>query len=78
MALDAHLLNILACPQDKGSLLYFEDLNLLYNHRLKRGYKIDEDIPVMLIEEARDVDDAEHAELLAKAEAEGISPNFED
>jgi uncharacterized protein len=77
MALDPQLLTILACPEDKGPLLYFEDEGLLLNPRLKRTYRIEEDIPVMLIEEASEVDDAELARLLAKAEADGISPTFE-
>ena len=33
-------------------------------------------IPVMLIDEANTVDDAEHERLMAKAEAEGIEPTF--
>ena len=36
MALDAQLLDILACPEDKGPLLYFEDEDFLYNPRLQR------------------------------------------
>jgi len=76
MALDSQLLEILACPQDKGPLLYFEDEGLLYNQRLKRSYAIVDDIPVMLIDEASDVEETEHERLLAKAETEGITPTF--
>jgi uncharacterized protein YbaR (Trm112 family) len=77
MSLDPKLLEILACPEDKGPLLYFEDEQVLYNPRLKRKYEIRDDIPVMLIDEAVAADDAEHARLLAKAEADGIKPTFE-
>ena len=77
MALDPQLLDILACPEDKGPLLYFQDEDALYNPRLKRRYAIRDDIPIMLIDEAETVDDEEHARLLAKAEAEGIRPTFE-
>jgi uncharacterized protein YbaR (Trm112 family) len=78
MALDARLLEILACPEDKGPLLYFADERSLYNPRLKRRYAITEDdIPNMLIDEAETVGDAEHDRLLAKAEAEDIKPTFE-
>jgi uncharacterized protein YbaR (Trm112 family) len=77
MALDAKLLEILACPEDKGPLLYFEDEQCLYNPRLKRRYAIRDDIPIMLIDEAESVDDAEHRRLVAKAEQEGIKPTFE-
>jgi uncharacterized protein YbaR (Trm112 family) len=77
MALDPKLLEILACPEDKGPLLYFADEDTLYNPRLKRRYAIRDDIPIMLIDEATSVDDAEHERLLAKAGAEGIKPTFE-
>lgn len=78
MALDPQLLEILACPEDKGPLLYFEDENLLYNPRLQRKYRIDDDIPVMLVDEAEAADDAENERLLAKADATGIEPTFSD
>ncbi len=76
MALDSQLLEILACPDDKGPLLYFEDEGALYNPRLKRRYAIRDDIPIMLVDEAETVSDAEHARLVAKAEADGIQPTF--
>ena len=60
MALDPKLLEILACPEDKGPLLYFEDESSLYNPRLHRRYEVRDDIPIMLIDEAVVVDDAEH------------------
>ena len=78
MALDKMLLDILACPEDKGPLLYFEDEDSLYNPRLKRRYAIRDDIPVMLIDEAETVDDAEHDRLMAKADSEGIEPTFSE
>jgi uncharacterized protein YbaR (Trm112 family) len=77
MALDPRLLEILACPEDKGPLLYFADEDALYNPRLHRRYQIRDGIPVMLIDEAEAVDEPEHARLLAKAESEGIQPTFE-
>ena len=77
MALDPKLLEILACPEDKGPLLYFEDEAALYNPRLKRRYAIRDDIPIMLIDEAETVSDDEHQRLLAKAEADGITPTFD-
>ncbi len=74
MALDPQLLEVLACPEDKGPLLYFEGEETLYNPRLRRRYAVRDDIPVMLIDESETVDDAEHERLMAKAEAEGIEP----
>ena len=73
MALDPQLLEILACPDDKGSLVYFADEDALYNPRLHRRYAITDDIPIMLIDEAETVDDAEHDRLMAKAEADGVA-----
>ncbi len=77
MALDPQLLEILACPEDKGPLLYFEAENSLYNPRLKRRYRVDNDIPVMLIDESEQVEDAEHGRLISKAESDGIEPTFQ-
>jgi uncharacterized protein YbaR (Trm112 family) len=77
VGLDPMLLEILACPEDKGPLLYFADEDALYNPRLRRRYAIREGIPVMLIDEAETVADAEHDRLTAKAEAEGLRPTFE-
>lgn len=77
MTLDSQLLEILACPDDKGPLLYFEDEDRLYNPRLKRSYPIRDDIPIMLIDEADTVDDSTHERLLAKADDQGITPTFE-
>ncbi|MCB9389116.1 MAG: Trm112 family protein [Acidimicrobiia bacterium] len=76
MALDPKLLAILACPEDKGPLLYLEDEDILYNPRLARVYRVQDGIPVMLIEEAETVDAGEDARITAKAQAEGIQPTF--
>ncbi|MBW3580155.1 MAG: Trm112 family protein [Actinobacteria bacterium] len=77
MSLDPMLLEILACPEDKGPLYYFDDEELLYNPRLKRRYDIRDGIPVMLIDEATTVGDAEHDRLMARVETESITPTFE-
>ncbi|HEV7888184.1 MAG TPA: Trm112 family protein [Acidimicrobiales bacterium] len=76
-ALDPRLLEILACPEDKGPLLYFADEQSLYNPRLHRRYTVREGIPVMLVDEAETVSDDEHGRLTSKAAAEGIKPTFE-
>ncbi|MGH9133129.1 MAG: Trm112 family protein [Ilumatobacteraceae bacterium] len=76
MALSPKLLEILACPDDKGPLYYVESEDLLYNPRLKRRYDVRDGIPVMLIDEAVTVDDAEHARLMALIEHDAIAPTF--
>ena len=63
--IDDALLNILVCPEDRGPLLLVGS-ELLYNPRLRRAYRIEDGIPVLLIDEARDVGDDEHARLMAQ------------
>jgi uncharacterized protein YbaR (Trm112 family) len=75
--LDPMLLEILACPEDKGPLLYFADEAALYNPRLRRRYAIRDGIPDMLVEDAETVPAEEHERLMAKARAEGVKPNWE-
>ncbi len=66
---DDSLLSILVCPADRGPLMLVDDADgqLLYNPRLRRAYRIEDGIPVLLIDEARDVDDDEHARLMERA-----------
>jgi len=75
--LDKILLDILACLEDKGPLYYFEAEEVLYNPRLRRRYLIRDGIPIMLVDEAEAVTDPEHDRLMARAEADGITPTFE-
>lgn len=50
--LDDKLLEILACPKCKGDLEYDRKNEKLLCHKCKLAYRIEDDIPVMLIEEA--------------------------
>ena len=68
MGLDQRLLEVLACPEDKGPLWYFEDEEILYNPRLRRVFAIDNGIPVLLIDESKQVSDDEHKRLASKNE----------
>ena len=68
MSLDQRLLEVLACPEDKGPLWYFEDEEILYNQRLRRVFVIDNGIPVLLIDESKEVSDDEHKRLASKNE----------
>ena len=68
MSLDQRLLEVLACPEDKGPLWYFEDEEILYNPRLRRVFEIDSGIPVLLIDESKQVTDDEHQRLASKNE----------
>jgi uncharacterized protein len=62
--IDETLLSILVCPADRGPLLLVDQL--LYNPRLRRAYRIDDGIPVLLVDEAIEVGDEEHARLIAQ------------
>jgi uncharacterized protein YbaR (Trm112 family) len=77
MSLDAALLAILACPEDKGALWYLDDEQVLFNPRLRRTYEVRDSIPVMLIEESTDLTDDDFDRLSAIVESQGISPTFE-
>ncbi len=77
MSLSPALLEILACPEDKGPLFYLEDESVLYNPRLTRTYEIRDDIPVMLIDESTTVDAAEHDRLMAIVADQAIAATFE-
>jgi uncharacterized protein YbaR (Trm112 family) len=71
--LDPLLIDVLACPVDKEPLLWFEDEDLLYNPRLHKSYAVRDGIPILLVEEATDVGDAEHERLTTKSAAGGAT-----
>jgi len=66
--IDETLLAILVCPSDRGPLSLVDKGNetVLYNPRLRRAYRVEDGIPVLLVDEAVDVDDDEHAQLIAQ------------
>ncbi len=76
MSLDAALLAILACPEDKGALYYVESESVLYNPRLGRTYPVRDGIPVMLVEESSTLDPAGRERLDGIVRDQGIAPTF--
>ncbi|MFM9119677.1 MAG: Trm112 family protein [Acidimicrobiaceae bacterium] len=70
------LLEILACPKDKGSLFYLADEEMLYNPRLQMRYEVRQGIPVMLIDEATIVNQVEHERIMAKVAQLNLKPTF--
>ncbi len=52
MALSAELLSILVCPACKGDLTYDESGQKLTCAACRLHYKVVDDIPVMLVDEA--------------------------
>ena len=77
MALDPVLAEILACPQDKGPLYYVAVESMLYNPRLRRAYAVTDDIPVLLIDEATDVQSAAADALESRIASGDLTPTFE-
>jgi uncharacterized protein YbaR (Trm112 family) len=62
---DPALLAILVCPADRGPLLAAGDV--LYNPRLRKAYRIEDGIPVLLVDQAADVGPEEHERLMTHA-----------
>lgn len=50
--LEKKLLNILACPKCKGGLEYDQNDEKLICRTCRLKYRVEEDIPIMLIDEA--------------------------
>ncbi len=53
MPIDQELLDILACPKCKEPVQLEEGGEALLCHRCRLRYRIEDDIPVMLIDEAQ-------------------------
>ncbi len=53
MALSPELKEILACPKCKGELEFREAEQEIRCHRCRLAFRIEDDIPVMLLDEAR-------------------------
>jgi uncharacterized protein YbaR (Trm112 family) len=56
---DPRLLEILVCPLTKGPLRYDVERQELISDKARLAYPIRDGIPIMLVEEARSLDDLE-------------------
>ncbi|MCH2314660.1 MAG: Trm112 family protein [Rhodospirillales bacterium] len=54
--IDQKLLEILVCPLTKGPLEFDRDKQELISRQAKLAYPIRDGIPIMLVEEARELD----------------------
>lgn len=55
--IDQKLLEILVCPLTKSTLRYDAQKNELISDKAKLAYPIRDGIPIMLVDEARKIDD---------------------
>ena len=69
MAIDSQLLEILVCPEARKPLIYFETEGFLFCPASRLKYRIEDDIPVMLVDEAERLDEEAAADLMKRAPA---------
>jgi uncharacterized protein YbaR (Trm112 family) len=65
--LDPHLLDILVCPETKAPVVLVGDWLYSTDEKSRRRYPVREGIPIMLIDEAETVDEAEYKRVMAQA-----------
>lgn len=56
MTIDKHLLDLLVCPQCKGDIYLNRTKDGLICDNCKLLYEIRDDIPIMLVEEAKPIE----------------------
>jgi len=69
MAIDKDLLDILVCPESKAPLVLDGDTLVSTDPQTRRRYRIEDEIPIMLIDESEVVPEAEWREILARHNA---------
>ena len=55
--LDVKMLELLVCPQSKANLEYDEEAQELISKKAKLAYPVRDGVPILLISEARSLDD---------------------
>ena len=71
MTLDAELLEILVCPNDRGDVDYHEDEQVIVCRTCGYRYPVRDGIPVMLIDEAEKPADGQGAKSKPGANPKG-------
>jgi hypothetical protein len=57
--MDPTLLDVLVCPLTRGPLVYDAGRQELISHQARKAYPVRAGVPIMLADEARDLDDSE-------------------
>lgn len=55
MSIDPKLLELLICPLTKSPLIYDEKNQELISYQANLAYPIEDDIPILIVEEARSI-----------------------
>lgn len=66
MALKKELLEILCCPETKADLVYENDFLISTDRNSRRKYRVENDIPIMLIEESTILSENEWNEIMKR------------
>jgi len=66
LPLDPELLQILVCPLSRAALVEDGDTLVSTDPKTRRRYRVDEGIPVMLIDESEELDEAKWKEIMAR------------
>ena len=72
MPLAPELLDVLVCPKSKQPLVYFQAEGFLLCPASRLRYRVDNDVPVLLVDEAAEVTPAELDRLLKQARELGL------
>lgn len=64
--ISSNLLEILCCPDTKADLVLEDDFLISTDKKTRRKYRIDNDIPIMLIEESETISIEEWTEIMIK------------
>ena len=56
---DPRLLDVLVCPQTRGALHYDRARQELISQQARKAFPVRDGVPIMLVEEARDLGDEE-------------------
>ena len=57
--MDRRLLEVLVCPLTRGPLVYDRVNNELISHQARKAYPVRAGVPIMLVDEARDLSEGE-------------------
>jgi uncharacterized protein len=72
MPLAKELLEVLVCPKSKQPLVYFEGDGFLLCPASRLKYRIDQGVPVLLVDEATELSQAECDRLVSQAKDLGL------